>query len=938
MKTIISLPCFLIFTLQSFSQIQFQEHVIFEQYFSSPSRINSLDVDGDADYDLLITDINSNRLIWVENQDNGNFQNINVLIDDFGYPAETEIYDIDGNGKLDILISNISSDKLEWLKNNGLGNFSTMIIDSVSDSPKGAKCADIDNDGDLDVIGVSLFDNQVFFYLNDGNGNFCSKQIISTAVSAPVAVCAADIDRDDFIDIVSVSLFDSKIAWYKNLGNGSFSSQIIISTLFQSPWSLASGDYDADGNIDLVVNTGDNPRYNVIFNNSGYGSFTVQQLLLTDKLSREVFNTDLDNDGDIDAISPMHYYLNDGTGSFVGHETDSYPDRITFGDFTNDGLKDIAYIFNTGNLAWRTNIGNGLFSDRHLLLSSIRHIDKICFEDLDNDNQNEIIIGASDTNNSICWYKNQGGGEYLKQDTALVGYYVFDLQIVDLNGDGAKDLLYHLDTLSSQFSKICCQFNDGFGQFLPYQIIKDSVPDLGRILFGDLDGDGDNDILFSEQVSTNYSKLNWMINDSSGNFDIPVTLRNCTEKSPDLKIADINNDGKLDILFINTSLIIGINQGGVGNFLYSYLPSTSEGASATHYGDIDGDGDLDIVCAVRPLVPSSGHCLRLFRNNGLSTPSFMDQLITDTWSTDEVILKDIDTDGDLDIFSEQTDSANSLYWMENDGTGSFSPKVSLYDSVSVLSFLVDDIDNDGDMDVLYVIRKALHSCLAWAENTGFQTIDSVTSCANIPYQLGNQLLTTPGLYKDSLSSINGLDSIVHVTFSHIPLPHVELAPFPFDTICIEELVTPLPIGTPIGGNFFGNSIVNNEINLSTAGEGNYILGYTYLDTISGCSDTSYSAMNIVACISIAEIGEFPGLAVYPNPSNGFITIEIQSPEITVNLNHLQYKIYSLDGQLHQASNLTSILEIIDLSHLKAGIYFLIIQKGSSKRVYKLIIH
>lgn len=229
------------------------------------------------------------------------------------------------------------------------------------------------------------------------------------------------------------------------------------------------------------------------------------------------------------------------------------------------------------------------------------------------------------------------------------------------------------------------------------------------------------------------------------------------------------------------------------------------------------------------------------------------------------------------------------------------------------------------------------SFLAWAENTGFQTIDSASSCANVPFQLGNQVLTTPGVYVDSLASIYGLDSIVHVTFSHIALPLVELSPFPFDSICIEEIITPLPIGTPIGGIYLGNAIINNEINLSLAGEGIYLLEYAYEDSLSGCSDTARSQMEIVICTAIEEIGQIPGLSIYPNPSNGFITIEIQQSEIPIHTNQLKYELYSMDGQLLQVRNLNSTVDAIDLSNVGAGIYFLSILQGSNQKVFKLLV-
>jgi hypothetical protein len=72
-----------------------------------------------------------------------------------------------------------------------------------------------------------------------------------------------------------------------------------------------------------------------------------------------------------------------------------------------------------------------------------------------------------------------------------------------------------------------------------------------------------------------------------------------------------------------------------------------------------------------------------------------------------------------------------------------------------------------------------------------------------------------------------------------------------------------------------------------------------------------------------------GIMIYPNPSQGNITIEIQA----ASLNEL-LRIYNVYGQLIQTSSLNYLKTTIDLTSLNTGVYFVLIKDKS----HKIIIH
>ncbi|MDO7845314.1 FG-GAP-like repeat-containing protein [Hymenobacter sp. M29] len=230
----------------------------------------------------------------------------------------------------------------------------------------------------------------------------------------------------------------------------------------------------------------------------------------------------------------------------------------------------------------------------------------------------------------------------------------------------------------------------GTGTFGPGGMVPSGTNYTGNVV-GDVDGDGDLDLVMAN-FDYNPGTVDVRLNNGSGLYSAGAgaTVGGFTGA---LSLADVDNDGDLDLLACNGSVSVRLNNGqGV------FSGSTTVAISAAHViaADLDGDGDLDLAAA--GLVANVGTVSVALNAGGSFGPATV--INTNNRSTTALAVGDMDNDGDLDVLSEGTNANVAIRLNNGDGTFAATPLSVPVNQTTLRDVLVADVDNDGDLDVL----------------------------------------------------------------------------------------------------------------------------------------------------------------------------------------------------------------------------------------------
>jgi hypothetical protein len=321
------------------------------------------------------------------------------------------------------------------------------------------------------------------------------------------------------------------------------------------------------------------------------------------------------------------------------------------------------------------------------------------------------VISASFDDNKIAWHENLDGlGNFgTQQVISLSEAGAISVYGADIDGDG------DMDVISASFTDNTISWyenTDGLGNFSSQQIINNNLDGLMSIYAGDIDSDGDIDILSASRFD---NKIAWYENiNGQGSFGTQRLISTAAYGARSVYADDIDGDGDLDVLSANSwddKVAWYRNTDGQGNFGGQQLITTdADYATAVFTSDIDGDGDMDVLSASQ-----DDNKIAWYENlDGIGNFGSQNIISTIALNAQSFSASDFDGDGDIDVFSSSQN--NYVAWHENlDGLGSFEThQIGNENIISLRCVYVVDLDNDGDQDVITASYN--DDKIAWFEN------------------------------------------------------------------------------------------------------------------------------------------------------------------------------------------------------------------------------
>jgi hypothetical protein len=621
--------------------------------------------------------------------------------------------DLNGNGHIDAFVANFPGPNEVWL-NEGSGFFTGNGQSLGNRDSQAVALGDLNGNGYLDAVAANANGlNQV--WLNDGSGHFSAGQTFEEANSRDVAL--GDLNGNGRLDAIFANA-NGNTVWFNN-GDGTFSDSGQSLGQFDS-FAVALADLNDNGRLDAFFANGVGGPDTVWFND-GSGLFSDSGQRLGAGWSDGVALGDLNGNGFVDAFiassfpEPNLVWLNDGNGTF----SDSLQrlgvaasNGVALGDLNGNGLPDIFIARNGPDTVW-FNAGDGIYVDSDQILGSSLSL-ALALADLDGDGDLDAVV-VQDSTPSLVIYFNQGGaqggvqGIYLPGPQAIGGDLATDVALGDLNGNGHLDIFLtrHIGRPSQVW------YNDGTGSFTDSD--QSLTSNSQAVALADFDGDGDLDAVVADD---DVVRLLWNMGGTQGGTEGIFTDSGqslATALSLDMAVGDLDGDGDLDVVVatMNGGILTWINQGGAQGGVWGQLepsdfPAGPTGNRQVALGDLDGDGDLDIFVA-----RSGGNMVWLNQGGqqGGTEGLFADsgQQLGDLFSED-VALGDVDGDADLDVVVANFDGPTQV-WFNGSGTPPINPEdwqVQLADTRGQTGLYPGlTLESNGRPHVSYVTYRTL---------------------------------------------------------------------------------------------------------------------------------------------------------------------------------------------------------------------------------------
>lgn len=596
-------------------------------------------------------------------------------------PTGVSVGDFNKDGNVDLVVANTGGDSIEVLLGNGNGTFQSPVKYKVSGQyPDSIAVGDFNGDGNLDLaVGINP---NLAILLGNGDGTFQLTSVIDNYGISFIA--AADFNGDGKLDLVYC---DGQAAVRLGNGDGTFQGPLTIN-ITSAYNGLTIADFNGDGKLDLAVTEREDPGYVAVLLGDGNGFFQ----------------------------GPTQYS--------VGH----YPLAVTAADFNGDGKIDLAVIDEnstrfslTGAMAVLLGNGDGTFQTAHIFDSITDAYPKwITTADFNGDGKADLVV-VNLYSNDITELLGNGDGTFQRGMNWSVGTTPYFVLVSDFNNDGLPDLAtanYGSDDVTVLLGHAGGAFSGARDVVAGKRIFLYSGVLFGAA--GDFNEDGKVDL-----VATNPSAVSVMLAQSNGSFKPPVSYPVPGPLSPDVVVADLNNDSHLDLIEVNQNVSgngsISVLLGkGDGTFQAAVNYTVGVASVSVSVADFNGDGILDLMVADRGGSSYGDANLLLGNGDGTFRPATVVSVgnFFPYWG----VAGDFNGDGKLDFAVVEV---GSIAVILGNGDGTFQAPITSSGIGEAVFAAAADLNGDGKLDL--VTANGLSNTVSVALGNGDGTFQTPTT-------------------------------------------------------------------------------------------------------------------------------------------------------------------------------------------------------------------
>jgi Big-like domain-containing protein/VCBS repeat protein/FG-GAP repeat protein len=281
----------------------------------------------------------------------------------------------------------------------------------------------------------------------------------------------------------------------------------------------------------------------------------------------------------------------------------------------------------------------------------------------------------------------------------------YSVAVADVNNDGKPDVLvanYCIAMTNCITGLVGVLLGNGDGTFQAAVTYSSGGSRAVSLVVADVNGDGKPDVLVANQYFSFANRttggVGVLLGNGDGTFQPTLSFASGKGIGSSVAVADLNGDGKADLVVTTWGPgSMGVLLGNGDGTFQPVVTYPAGGPQASTIADVNGDGKPDVLIA-----DGSGAGVLLGNGDGTFQPEVMYSSGGSTPTS--IVAGDLNDDGKQDLVVMNFDSRNVGVLLGN-GDGTFQPAVTYSgaDGAGTPSVALADVNGDGKLDLVAVI-------------------------------------------------------------------------------------------------------------------------------------------------------------------------------------------------------------------------------------------